>query len=174
MTSLFLSEIIHARMKDSPDDLAYTFSTSSDITEAVTYGELFSECRRIALILQELTQDEDIILIAVSPSLNYIKLIYACILANRIFLPTFPIKSRHDMARIESLLQKIPVRLVIHDSRIEEAILGDHFHHTPIKLIKDILNTHPKDVALLPINYHPERPIFLQASSGTTHFPKVV
>lgn len=161
-------------MENSPDSIAYTFSSHSEIIEKLTYKELFEDCSRLSLVIKNLTKEEDIVLIAVTPSLNYIRLIYACLLANRIFLPTSSLRSRHDIARIEFMLEKIPISLIIHDSKIDEIILKDHLNKTKAKLLSNILQMQPKAVDLAQTFRPTNTPIFLQTSSGTTRFPKAV
>lgn len=170
MTTMDLASILIERATLTPHRLIYSFLDKNGAQQNVTYEELAASAQTLATALKELTREDEIILLSLKPSLSFIELVFGCILAGRTFMPTYPLLSQHDAARIEALINKIPVSLIVSDASLENKIQTTAQTITVSELNQQAMRAHLSSFT----DRQPSRPIFLQPSSGTTRLPKPI
>ncbi len=167
-----LATILYMRAESFSNKNIYSFIDSKGTIQNLNYEELLLSSEKFARALSSMTRSQEAILLSLEPSLKFIEILFGCILAKRIFIPTYPMRSKHDIARIEALTKKYPVSLIITDrileqngwsplvspivsvSDLEHIGFNENKHNSPMIFDSDI--------------------IFFQPSSGTTRFPKAV
>lgn len=164
-------DILKYRSEVTPDRLLYSFATKSPQDDSLTYKQLWEQATKLALTLKDLSSSNDLILITLKPSLNFIICIYACLLAGRPFLPTYPTRSTQDMARANSLIKKYNTSFVICDHA--ESISKSNYS-CPAYKFDDLLKIKSTQKILKIPNRQRSEPLFLQASSGTTRYPRAI
>lgn len=170
-SSKSIVDILRYRAESTPDRLLYSFATKKTQDATLTYKQLWDQTTDLALTLKDLSNANDLILLTLKPSLSYIICIYACLLAGRPFLPTYPTRSSQDMARANSLIEKYNTSFVICDHAESISKTG---YNCPAYKFDDLLRLQSTQQILKSPDRHKNVPLFLQASSGTTRYPRAI
>lgn len=166
-------DVLHDRYLQHPDRLIFSFNNSRTGYVSLTYRDLWEEAFALSLVLRQLTQEKDILLISLKPSIHFMVTIFACILAERTFMPSYPTISKKDLDRTNSLVKKYKISFVIYDQSesLEESPYACLAY--PLSELM-VMSSTLKSQKLSSSLKGPMRPLFFQASSGTTRYPKAV
>lgn len=167
-----IREILYKRFINTPDRLVFSYINTRSGNINLSYRDLWEQSYRLALVLQKLTKENEVILVTIKPSIHYIVTIFSCILAGRTFLPTYPTISKQDMERTDSLIKRYSIPLVIDDSTAEE---WEGQFSCLSYTIEELYRMGQSISGGIKLENTPlANPLFLQASSGTTRYPKAI
>lgn len=165
-------DVLYDRCRHEPDRLIFSFSHSRSGDVMLTYRQLWDQSYTLSLVLQQLTRERDVILISLKPSIKFMVVVFACILAGRTFMPSYPTISKKDLDRTNSLVQRYKVSFVIYDRSEALSDLSYDCLSYPLSELMIMSSTLTSDALSPPLNG--ATPLFFQASSGTTRYPKAV
>ena len=169
-----LTSALYQAAELTPERQLYSFLGSNGEKQNLTNSELLKAAQFFAEIFTKLTHENDIIVLSLKPSLKFIELTFGCILAKRTFLPVYPMRSPHDIARTQALLNKIPAALIVTDFPYKEK--DKALFRCPVIPFYELegLPATKKNSRLELEIEKEDHPIFLQASSGTTRGPRAI
>src|SRR5438132_984945 len=83
--------LLHFRAANQPDHLAYTFLSDGESEDSqLTYKDLETKARSIALGVKPLIGQGDRILLLFLPGLEFITAFFGCIYAGAVAVPAYP------------------------------------------------------------------------------------
>lgn len=170
MNQELFKDLLLKRYQDAPDQIIYILT--DNINHRLTYSALLEQSTALALSLQAWSGLDNVVILAIKPSLDFIRMVFACLLADRIFLPTYPITSLHGSDRLESFMEHFPSSLLICDQYPSKGFSS--CFHNRIQTIDEIRQISCAKSLLNHVGPNEARPVFLQQSSGTTHYPRAV
>lgn len=163
-----ISEHLSKLSRDNPDQLAFSFKGRDNTTQSVSYAELDRDARHIAATLIKNNPTKKPVYIAMRQSIGFVKVLFGAIYSGITFLPTYPIRNAHDIARLKSITQTVEPAFIIVDDVAPINELGEHVDYDIVAandLRGDICLDRPEPMAEC---------VFLQCSSGTTRSPKAI
>lgn len=174
--SSFVELLRHRALKQT-SDTAYVFLKDGEIEAArLTFGELDTIARAIAVHLQHSTTRGDRVAIAYPPGLDFIAAFCGCLYAGVVAVPVYPPARQNEWTRFEKIVTDAGVRIVLTTTSILKGIrptqtsqaidalqyiATDDIDVEPAHMWQD-LAANPGDLA------------FLQYTSGSTGTPKGV
>ena len=163
-----ISQILSRLALEKPDQMAFSFKGRDGTSQSVTYAELDLAARHIAAEIIRNNSDHKTVYISMRQSIGFIKVLFGAIYSGITFLPTYPVRNNHDIARLKAITQSVDPSFIIVDdvaplddmrSQLECPIIPSP------ELYTDQILLEPQALAEC---------VFLQCSSGTTRNPKAI
>ena len=109
-----LTQLLLARAKCSPDQVAFTFLRDGESDELNwTYGELAQRARGIAASLQSANCANQRVLLLYPPGLDFIAGFWGCLLAGAIAVPAYPPASSRTLFRLYAIVKDCQAAAVL-------------------------------------------------------------
>ena len=114
-----LTELLLARAKSSPDEVAFTFLRDGESDELNwTYAELAQRARGIAASLQSANCANQRVLLLYPPGLDFIAGFWGCLLAGAIAVPAYPPASSRTLSRLYAIAKDRQAAAVLSTEQI--------------------------------------------------------
>ncbi|MCX7571137.1 amino acid adenylation domain-containing protein [Tumebacillus sp. DT12] len=172
-----LVALLRERALCEPNRLAYTFLLEDGGEESLTYGELDTKARALAVRLAGLGGLQERALLLYQPGLDYIVAFFGCLYAGVYAVPAYPPRQNGNLNRLQAVVTDAEARFAlttgaIHASIVRrfadsEALAGLHWVNT------DELAEEGADLWQEPA-LDSDSIAFLQYTSGSTSLPKGV
>lgn len=114
--SLDFNSILSNRLKDCPNDLAYTFLTNHTESSDYTYQNLHNEVNPIANYLNSISVKQPILLLF-SPSLKFIKALLACLCSGNIAVP-IAIPKPAEKNKLSQIVENSGAKIILSESAL--------------------------------------------------------
>ncbi|HET8887656.1 MAG TPA: non-ribosomal peptide synthase/polyketide synthase [Candidatus Angelobacter sp.] len=114
-----LTQLLLARAKSSPDQVAFTFLRDGESDELNwTYAELVQRARGIAASLQSANCANQRVLLLYPPGLDFIAGFWGCLLAGAIAVPAYPPASSRTLSRLYAIAKDCQAAAVLSTEQI--------------------------------------------------------
>jgi amino acid adenylation domain-containing protein len=114
-----LTQLLLARAKNSPDQVAFTFLRDGESDELNwTYAELAQRARSIAAALQFNNCSNQRVLLLYPPGLDFIAGFWGCLLAGAIAVPAYPPASTRTLSRLYAIAKDCQAAAVLSTQQI--------------------------------------------------------
>ncbi len=172
-----LVDLLRQRSQCDGDKLGYEFwQTGETVTDTLTYQELDSRARKIAVSLQSRSLAGERVLLFYLPGLDYIAAFFGCLYAGVIAVPAYPPRGVQKLNRLQSIIVNCSAKLVLtteairakFDGRLEGSNMLSHIEW----LTTDWELPSASDWQYPDIRV--DTTAFLQYTSGSTGNPKGV
>ena len=163
-----VSQKLHQLAQAVPHKIAFSFKGRDLTSQGVTYAQLDQDARHIAAVILEQNPARKPVYVAMRQSIGFIKVLFGCLYSGITFLPTYPIRNTHDVARLKAITQTVEPALIIVDDVAPLADLQEQLPYTIIPahhLMGEKSLAKPEVMAECAL---------LQCSSGTTRSPKAI
>jgi amino acid adenylation domain-containing protein len=117
-----LIEMLCWRALDQADQKAYTFLTTEEEEQSLTYAELDRRSRAIAAMLQKHNTNGERVLLLYPPGLEYIVAFFGCLYAGAIAVPAYPPHANRSLGRIQAIVADAQARFVLTTSQVVSRI----------------------------------------------------
>jgi acyl-CoA synthetase (AMP-forming)/AMP-acid ligase II len=154
--------------KKTPDKVAFTYAGKQGSKDTLTYLALHESALEGGESLQDQCPSDGVIFIAMRQSIEFLKILFGAVYSGRTFLPTYPIRNQHDIARLKGIAQAVRPSVILVDETAPVEMVKQVFS-VPVLTIRDL-----KQGQKLPHAHQNQGVVFLQCSSGTTRLPKAI
>jgi acetylornithine/succinyldiaminopimelate/putrescine aminotransferase/acyl-CoA synthetase (AMP-forming)/AMP-acid ligase II/predicted amino acid dehydrogenase/acyl carrier protein len=177
MTALSLVHLLRKRAEEKHDDRAYTFLSSGEESEVLTFGQLDVRARAIAARLQQLGAKGERALLLYPQGTEYIAAFYGCLAAGTVAVPGYPPRMNRNLKRFESIVADARPKAALTTESVYKQ-LKERIDDTPaLKAIEWLVTSDvPSEEAerWVDPNVQPDTLAFLQYTSASTSAPKGV
>ena len=161
--------------RDKPDEVAFIFVSEFGQSEIkLTYRELEIKARQVAQQLTKYGESGSRVALLLPNGLPYVVCMYACMFAERISVPLYPVRTRDKHSRIDSVVNNCTANLVITCNEHLEQTLGyfenSEYHFECSVLVFEELEQNT-DMLVSTIDTG-QNICYLQYTSGSTGTPK--
>ena len=163
-----IAQLLMRLAEEYPDKIAFSFKGRDESSQTVTYRELHRDALCIAASIIQNNPDRKVVYVAMRQSIGFIKVLFGCIYSGMTFLPTYPIRNIHDIARLKEIIKTVDPAFIIVDDVAPLDELNKHLNCEivpALNLSTDETLSSPKPTADC---------VFFQCSSGTTRNPKAI
>ncbi len=173
-----LVDLVQWRAVDQPKTIAYHFWADGETeTATITYGEIDTVARAIAVLLQSLGCSGEPVLLLYPPGLDYIVAFLGCLYAGAIAVPAYPPRPNRSLDRLQVMIQDATARVALTNGQVLQSV-ESQFSECPVLqglhwLTTDTVDPHLAE-AWAPPTVTAEHLALLQYTSGSTGNPKGV
>jgi acyl-CoA synthetase (AMP-forming)/AMP-acid ligase II len=166
-----LVDLLASRARQVPERLALAFlDTEANPVDRATYGELDAHARRIAARIETLVRPGSRVLVLCPPGIAFVAGFFGCLYAGVIAVPAYPLATRRDLPRLQSIARDAAVTLVLTTRSL--APTAKALGSISSLAVEDCLACDVGDWDVSPLGR--DAIAFLQYTSGSTATPKGV
>jgi len=170
-----LVELLESRAQAQPAARPYLWLTDGEHEgPALSYADLDQKARRIAAMLQSISNKGETALLLYSPGLQFIEALFGCFYAGIIAVPAYAPGSTRELARVEGMLRDAGCGIALTSEGTLDSVRKTIAAISPkiLCLATDSI----EDEAATFKSHHPQadHAAYLQYTSGSTSSPKGV
>ncbi|HEX8051916.1 MAG TPA: fatty acyl-AMP ligase, partial [Thermoleophilaceae bacterium] len=121
-----LAEVLRNRAESTPDDTAFIFLEEDGSEQPATYGELHSEARKVAAVIDaQNSSPGGPVLLLFAPGLDYVAALFGCFYAGAPAVPAFPpdpFRISRTLPRLLAILEDSAADLVLTTEPLRESL----------------------------------------------------
>lgn len=124
MTVPSLVNLLSEQAEKLPDRRSYTFLSSGEESESLTFSELFLRARAIGAHLQALRARGERALLVYPPGMDYLTGFYGCVAAGAVAVPAYPPRMNRNFQRLESIVADARPKVVLTTEAVHRHMLA--------------------------------------------------
>ena len=168
-----LNDVLRRRAAEQPERVGYTFLADGETeSEHLTYGELETRARAVAVALREQAAPGDRAVLLFPPGLDFVAGFFGCLYAGVVAVPLVPPSFRKGASRLRAVLEDCSPRVVLTTSTLAGRAGAEEWREVSWLALDEIADG--AEAAWVDPGAGPETVAFLQYTSGSTGEPNGV